>query len=404
MKQYFYFFFDQGGSLCCINEYMFQEHRLKKDKAIKALDLANSFNIKKIILKDNSMNLISNHNMIIINDVDTFYHKRYFDFLPKVMATINNSFRYNLLKDSYQDGIRVDNMTFYTGHYKKKMALKSGNLALFSGIAILSSTVFFQNVSRIDREINNSMESINLDAIINARNNTDIVIDKTRKYLEVVEAEKQARLEEEKRRDYKNFTSYTDETKYAYDNYFDLVYEEATRWGLDPNLVMAILIQESKGKRENLMQISYSSWINHSFECYDFIDNEYKKVVLNDLNTPKGNIRAGCMILRYSIERNNNNIMLGAQNYNMGDGNMDVILNATCAGENKTKDELFTNQNDMSFVNYTKYAKGGDKHYIANISQFLNQTDNIFFLDVDDKGNIIKYNHNLKEKDKVLTK
>ena len=45
---------------------------------------------------------------------------------------------------------------------------------------------------------------------------------------------------------------------------------------------MAMLIQESRGKKENLMQVSYDSWTDHVLEYYDFNDEEYKKFVLTN--------------------------------------------------------------------------------------------------------------------------
>lgn len=406
MKQYFYFFFDQDGSLCCVNEYKFQERRLFNEKALNALNIVGNLNIKKIIIKDNSMNLISKNNKIVIDDLDQFYHKKYFKFLPTISATIKNSMRFNIINNQVSDSICVNNMTFYTDHYKKKIAIKSGNLVLFSSISLLSSIILYNNYSanlksNVVSDIINQSKDLSSNSVMICNKASYII--KKHNEMEMRRLEEEAKQKELERRNYKNFTSYNDETKYAYDNYFDIVYDEATRWGLDPNLVMAILIQESKGKCKNLMQLS-SCWYNHSFECYDFIDQEYKKVVLNDLNTPRGNIRAGCIILRHSIEYENNNIMAGAQCYNLGDGNMDAVIYATCKGENKTKDDLLANQDDISFVSYTKYANGGDKHYIANISKYLNETDYISYLDIDENNNIIEYKHNLKEKEKVLKK
>ena len=139
MKQYFYFYFDNGGALCCINEYRYQEKKLKNEKAVRALNIANCINFKKIVVKDNKMSLYSNNNHVIIDDVDTFYRKQYINILSNVKKIINCSFRYNLVRDVNYDGLSVDNMTFYTSNYKRKLALKSGRLFVLSSFALASS-------------------------------------------------------------------------------------------------------------------------------------------------------------------------------------------------------------------------------------------------------------------------
>lgn len=401
MKQYFYFYFDNGGTLCCVNEYMYQEHHYKDNQALKFLNITNHLNFKKIILKDNSMYLKSNNNSVIINDIDTFWRKKYYHFLPNVKAILDNSLRYNLLKDNNYSGMSVDNMTIMAKPYKQKIAIKGGSVVLYAGAFLTLSSLLSNN---IDKTINIQKKDItSIDNNVSDRIINPETIEKEKEYINVYIENEKAKQEEYNKKMYYNFTSYNDDTKDAYDNYYNIVYNEAKRWGLDPNLVMAMMIQESRGQQSNLMQISYSSWDNHEFECYDFIDQEYKKITLTDLDTPEGNVRAGCIILRYSIMRNNNNIMAGVQNYNLGDGNMDKVLKATCEGENKTKEELLSNQDDLSFTNYTKYASGGDKYYISNVSRHLNETDYIYFMDIDDNGNITEYKHNLvKESEKIL--
>lgn len=404
MKQYFYFFFDNKNELCCINEYNCHYRKYHKNDAIDALVIANNLNIQKISIKNNQIKLFSKHNFITIDDLKKFYYTKYYKLLPKISNTIQDSFRYSLLGTSNES--LIDNMDFYTETYKKKIATNSGRLAIFAGALLLVTASSYKINKEIEKKTikNSSIAVINIQNLNSAVENSNHISNVASSLVESYLEEERLKAEEFKRKDYKNFTSYTAETKHAFDSYFDIVYAEATRWGLDPNLVMAMLIQESHGRHANLMQISYSSWRNHTFDCYDFIDQEYKKVSLKSFNTPEDNIRAGCMILRHSINEMNGNIMAGVQCYNLGDGNMNHVINITATLEGISKEEVLANQDDLLFVPYTKYASGGDKHYIANISKYLNKTDFIYYLDMDSNNNIIEYKYNLKEKEKVLKK
>ena len=417
MKQYFYFYFDNSGTLCCVNEYKFQEHHYKNSQALKFLNIANHLNFKKIILKDNSMYLKSNNNSVIIDDIDTFWRKKYYHFLPNVKAILDNSMRYNLLKDDSYAGMSVNNMTFLAKPYKQKIAIKGGSVVLYAG-AVLSLTSLLSN--SIDRTID--VPATNITSIDNESErviNPETLAQEQEYVNEYVEREK-ARQEEYNQRYYFNFTSYTEETKEAYDKFYNIVYANCKQTGIDPNLVMAMLIQESHGKLDNLMQINYSDWKGYVFNYYDFECDEYKKFVLTDNKDAyeddvecvsydefligENNIKAGCLILRESIKYTNNNIMAGVQCYNLGTGNMNSVLRHTSADLNISKDELLADQDNLAFTNYTKYASGGDKHYINNVSRYLNDTDYIYYLDIDEDGNITEYKHDLvKEKEKVLT-
>lgn len=400
MKQYFYFFFDKKYNLCCINEYNYQYRKYKKELAMEILPIVDNINIQKIIIKDNEMRLISCNNVITFADYDKIFKRKSGKLIPNIRKKVNSSIKYRLFSQNYQP----KDIILYTDDYKNKIFIKGGVITLLSTMAIVGTLSLHKAGVNLNNEqlvVKNLCYTVQ--KIVDVTYDSLELIDKLNNYFE---EEERIRNEEIEKRNYKKFTSYNDETKYAYDNYFDIVYEEATRWGVDPNLLMAIMIAESHGKSANLMQISYSSWINHSFEAYDFIEEKNKKVVLTSdvLNTAEGNIRAACMILRHSIKGQNNNIMAGVQCYNLGDGNMETVINAASRGENMTKDELLANQDDLLFVPYTKYANCGDKHYVDHISNFLNQTDSVFYLDVDENGNIVEYNYNLNKNGKTLAK
>ena len=109
------------------------------------------------------------------------------------------------------------------------------------------------------------------------------------------------------------------------------------------------------------------------------------------------NIRLACAILRHSTERMNNHILAGLQNYNFGDGNMDRVINHATSDLNVSKDDLLIDQNNLDFANYVNFASGGDKHYIQNVLQYVKDVDEIYYLDVNQYGNIDEYRCNVSE-------
>lgn len=173
--------------------------------------------------------------------------------------------------------------------------------------------------------------------------------------------------------------------------YEDIVIEKASKWGIDPNLAMAILTQESRGANtSNIMQINFNVWQGESFKVYDFENNKYVDILLTEdpvlynsdkyltinkqnLENPKTNISIGLAMLQYCIKRMNYDIPAGTQCYNYGPTSMDNLVFAeTYTNTYRTRESLLSDQYDFSFMNYTYAYDKGDNDYFYHVARFLN--------------------------------
>ncbi len=173
--------------------------------------------------------------------------------------------------------------------------------------------------------------------------------------------------------------------------YEEMVNAKAEKWGIDPNLAMAILTQESRsGKTTNLMQIGFKVWQGESFKVYDFDNQKYVDILLTndpvlynsdkyltinetDLQNPSTNISIGCAMLQYSMKRMNYDIPAGIQCYNYGARSMDEkVFPETFNNTYLDKEAILADQNNFSFMNYTYAYDKGDNNYFYNVSRFLN--------------------------------
>lgn len=188
----------------------------------------------------------------------------------------------------------------------------------------------------------------------------------------------------------------------AYLNYHEMVEQAANKWGVPKEILMAMLIQESHGLEENLMQISYSSWDNQVMTAYDYEENEYVDFILSndkdnycdimcitkdDMKDPMTNITVGALLLKQSIECMDNHILAGVQCYNLGAGNMNKVLKITAEMTNTSKQEILENQQNIDFMQYTNYVNGGDPNYVYNILKFVPE-ETFSAPSIDEFGNI----------------
>ncbi len=202
-------------------------------------------------------------------------------------------------------------------------------------------------------------------------------------------------------------TSDLEKKNYAYDNFHTIVEEEATKYGISPNLPMAMLTQESGGKEENLMQIEFDQWKDMKLDIYNFANNSYDHFVLtdnpeayantyyttvsrSDLLDPRINIIMGCAITRKSAEMVNYHILAGVQCYNLGIGNMETVLAETARNTGQDVRDILSDQTNTTFVEYTHIPGVGDKDYLSHVFQFLDEDGSkITFKHLDGEGNVV---------------
>ena len=183
---------------------------------------------------------------------------------------------------------------------------------------------------------------------------------------------------------------YNDDAVSYRTKYEEIVTEKANKWGIDPNLAMAILTQESRSDNTtNLMQIGFNVWQGEPFRVYDFENGKYVDILLTadpvlynsdkyltinrkDLENPKTNISIGCAMIQNSMKSMNYDIPAGIQCYNYGPTSMNNIVFAEAyTNSYRTKESLLNDQYDFSFMNYTYAYDKGDNDYFYHVARFL---------------------------------
>ena len=172
--------------------------------------------------------------------------------------------------------------------------------------------------------------------------------------------------------------------------YGEIVEAKAKKWGIDPNLAMAVLTQESRGgNTTNIMQINFRVWAGKPFRVYDFEQDKYVDILLTDdptlynndkyltinqanLQNESTNISIGLAMFQYSLSSMKYDIPAGCQCYNYGPTSMNnKVFPETYAKSYRAKEAILANQFDFSFMNYTYAYELGDDDYFYHISRFL---------------------------------
>ena len=186
---------------------------------------------------------------------------------------------------------------------------------------------------------------------------------------------------------YENIKEYKEQIDYA-----------AQKWGVSPNIVAAIIAQESSGELVNLMQIDFGVNKDGIIKVYNFNDNRYDKFVLTDnpskysnqgitcisredLNNPKTNISIGTAMLASHAKDLNYHIPSAIQSFNFG---VDRTNRALALAGNT--DEIKNDQTNLSFMNYTDQVniildkdgnekRVGDSEYLKNVMRYIHVYD-----------------------------
>jgi len=114
------------------------------------------------------------------------------------------------------------------------------------------------------------------------------------------------------------------------EKYGELIEKYATMYGLDPNLMIAIAIQErgehssimDKGGATGIMQMQNGVWIGEKISAYNY-ETEKKDsfiVTKDNIGDLETNIQMGCMCFQNNLEYYDYNIPLAIQAYNYGMG------------------------------------------------------------------------------------
>ena len=170
----------------------------------------------------------------------------------------------------------------------------------------------------------------------------------------------------------------------------------SSKWGISPNLISAIISQESSGgtSSDNIMQIQFKSHKNEIKYAYDFEQNKIVSFVLtnnvdnpdynnvdyriteNDLKNKKTAISIGAALLANCMSSYDCNIPLAIQEYNLGNKNIRAVARETASREGYTTNSVYYDQTNLDFTKYTKTVNTGDPEYVKNVVKYLNTYDN----------------------------
>jgi len=133
-------------------------------------------------------------------------------------------------------------------------------------------------------------------------------------------------------------------------NHLDIVEKHCKNYGIDTNLVLAIIKAESNFEKEVVSHAGAKGIMQLTDETFLFCSEKVKLETGNifDINT---NIHAGVWYLSYLIERYEYNTLNAIAAYNAGMGNVDNWLNnPDCSPDGKTL-------SDIPFSETKRYAE-----------------------------------------------
>ena len=388
MIEYYFFFNDNNEFMCEITEGE-EQTELTEQEAIDELIAINETNFDHVRASNRLIKLNSEDTSVIISDLQDFYSYGYSEYIPDIMERVNKAIAKHQ-KDKHRNEV-IRNLKVTCG----KIACGTLIVTLLGTAAgalhkqHTNSNNFTNNIATEDfiNEIPINLETVS--------DNFDEEYDQMIDELETVVdeyTESQNTIIEEKPIDtaYLRYDDLTNTNTYigAYEDYYSIVEKYANKWGISPNIIMAMLTQESAGKKVNLMQIQFDSWHDQVLTEYDFVNGRYQSIVLTDtpekyagqnitvitredLNNKVTNISVACVILRYCLEQMDFNVLAAIQAYNLGCPNMDKVMNETSRNVGISVDDLLSDQTNTEFTNYTHIVDCGDPNYVTNVFRYL---------------------------------
>ncbi len=401
MKTIYTYHFNNDGEFLCTVERNGTNFEVKKIQAIESLRLLDTIAFSQIKVFKHSIRLYKDNSEIQLRDLDLFVKNKLDQYIPKLYQKIEEALKEYLCKEAKKK-------------QKKNKFLIKGNsqVKIFKATmgAVLMATLLSSMSVKAEKEP--SIAKANLLEIENIENNEYF-------HTEENETNLDSTIEDNLREESSvqnqiitttpietNLTSIQNQENRVYLDYRktnDLVKKECTfneyqdlanwcgeKWGISSNLILMLLTQESVGKEENLMQIEWSMWAGKPIRVFNFRDHQYETFLLTnqpteeekakytciteeDLKNPKTNISIGCVLLRKSAEAMNYHIMASLQCYNLGIGNMEKIFDKTREETGQTKEEVLSDQSNLSFYDYTSLPGEGDPNYLSNVFQFIDE-------------------------------
>lgn len=381
--------FDNTGTFLCTVTNKNKTFQLKEKKAIESLQLLDTISFDKIQVFKHSIRLYKEKSEIHLSDLDLFIEKQLDQYIPKLYQKIEKSLKDYLYKNAKKK--KKQNKTLSTVSKVTMGAILTA--IILSNMSIKTEGEGLSEPLELETNLINQENPLELNSIENItkeNNTTQKQIEKT--YENDLKEVNPIATPNQGNNVYLNYEKTNDLVKkeYAFQEYEKLANWCGEKWGISPNLILMLLTQESAGKEENLMQIEWQQWAGKPISAYNFRDNQYESFLLtnnptaeekakymciteNDLKNPKTNISIGCVLLRKSAEAMNYHIMAALQCYNLGIGNMEGIFQKTFEETGQRKEEILSDQSNLSFYDYTFLPGQGDPKYLSNIFQFIDE-------------------------------
>lgn len=161
------------------------------------------------------------------------------------------------------------------------------------------------------------------------------------------------------------------------------VYKYSEMYGVDPNIIAAICMQESSlehyeclpaynGVSEGSMYNGYGVGImqlespdGQEVTCYNYCEgtSETDYITMENACDIEKNIKIGCMIFQNSLNQNNGNLLMSIQSHNYGQGMMDSLLYDAYGDDYNRKKLEYDN---MEWIEYVKKAHLNPQIYVPN--------------------------------------
>ena len=400
-----YIFSVEDGELVCVRRYDGKVKTFTGEEAMEILRRKDKFKYKRAKLTGKSVMLEGDKIRIFIRD-EVLLDDKYASCLYNNLNRINKALvKYNKKQDSPNKKRGVKTGIATVG------LLTALSLGLVANKIKDDSVVHDIKIDEIEDSLTESVNEIENNEIQQIAQEVDKMLD-TENFnyqddlLQELDNDEPQVVDIYYQNDYRQVY---DEEKFNYvnDNYLDIIQERATRWGVSPDLMLSMLPQESGGYETNLMQIQFSSWQDQPITLYNFEKGRTETIVLTnnpenyqnrgniqliseeDLKNPKTNISIACVILRYSFDAMNHNLIAAIQAYNFGVNGMTKVLEETARKQNTTVEAILSDQNNLSFLENRDVFPYGDHLYVEHVMEYLNTPDNqIYIKYLDDDGNI----------------
>ena len=156
-----------------------------------------------------------------------------------------------------------------------------------------------------------------------------------------------------------------------------LIYKYASEYGVDPNIMASIAMQETtlnhyacipggewySGYGVGLMQLESPSC--ESVSAYNYNTNEWdtEYVTMDNACDLETNIKIGCMMFQNKLKENYGNVFLAIQSHNYGQGMIDMMMNKLYGDK---KESVMKDYSDTSWIAEIENIHNNPGMYISD--------------------------------------